>query len=200
MHRHLCWGISYYFFASLYNNTIIACVCCYCCCKKAIFVVNFSCLQGELLFTELKLLFWLFPWNSVTSAPPLCCLFAFLSQSSLAFLLVSPSLSNAWERISSVFFCDLFLRSCCYNILSLILLVSRPEISSNSTPSSVGLGDAPLTFAFSLLCCRNLQSSKSNLSFTVHWFTLNLATVTLLRFSELCVQILPLSLLPFLNL
>ena len=83
------------------------------------------------------------------------------------------------------FFCVLFLRSCCYKILSLILLVSRSEISSNSTPSSVGLGDAPLTFAFSLLCCRNLQSSKSNLSLTVHWFTLNLTAVTLLKFSEI---------------
>ena len=103
--------------------------------------------------------------NSVTSAPLLCYLFAFLSQSSLAFLLVSPSLSKAWKRIW-VFFCDLFLRSCCYKILSLILLVSLSEVYSNSTPNFVGSGDAPLAFASSLLCYRNLPSSKSNLSLT----------------------------------
>ena len=101
--------------------------------------------------------------NSVTSAPLLrgdvFSLF-FYSLHQPFF----PTLGNASPRL----FCELFLRSCCYKILSLILLVSRSEISSNSTPSSVGLGDAPLAFAFSLLCNRNLQSSKSNLSLTVH--------------------------------
>ena len=70
--------------------------------------------------------------NSVTSAPLLCCLFTFLSQSSLAFLLVSPSLSRALERIS------VFLRS----VSTLLLLQDSPvysasfslsEISSNNT-------------------------------------------------------------------
>ena len=46
--------------------------------------------------------------NSVTSAPLLRCLLAFLSQSSLTFLLVSLSLSKAWEHISSVFFAICF--------------------------------------------------------------------------------------------
>ena len=138
--------------------------------------------------------------NSVTSAPLLRCLFAFLSQSSLAFLLVSPSLSKALERISSV-----LLRSVSTLLLLQDSLVdsasfSLSEISYSNTSSSVGSGDALLAFASSLLYCRHLPSSKSNLSLTTLWFNLSLTVVTLLRFSEICVQILPLSLLPFLNL
>ena len=46
-------------------------------------------------------------------------------------------------------------------------------------------GRCTTAFAFSLLCYRNLQRCKSNLSLTVHWFTLNLTAVTLLKFSEI---------------
>ena len=102
--------------------------------------------------------------NSVTSAPLLCCLFAFLSQSSLAFFSFTKSFQGLGTHLG--FFCDLFLRSCCYKILSLILLVSLSEVYSNSRPNFVGSGDAPLAFASSLLCYRNLPSSKSNLSLT----------------------------------
>ena len=137
--------------------------------------------------------------NSVTSAPLLCCLFAFFFT---VFIGLSFSFTKSFQSLGTHlgFFCDLFLRSCCYKILSLILLVSLSEVYSNSTPNFVGSGDAPLAFASSLLCYRNLPSSKSNLSLTTLWFNLSLTAVTLFRFSEICVQILPLSLLPFLKL
>ena len=96
------------------------------------FVFNFSCFQSELPFTDLKLLFDFSRGNSVTSALLLCCLFAFLSQSLLAFLLVSLSLSRALERIS------VFLRSVSTLLLLQDSLVnsasfSLSEISSNNT-------------------------------------------------------------------
>ena len=162
-------------------------------CLLLFFVFNFSCFQSELLFTDLKLLFYFSRGNSVTSAPLLCCLFAFLSQSSLAFLLVSPSLSKAWERISSV-----FLRSVSTLLLLQDSLVdsasfSLSEISSNNTSSSVGSGDALLAFASSLLYCRHLPSSKSNLSLTTLWFNLNLIVVFLFHcfLSWTCKTLVP---------
>ena len=97
-----------YFFASLSNNTIIASwVLNICACFS--FSLSTSLAYKASSSSRILSSFSDFSrGNSVTSAPLLRCLFTFLSESSLAFILVSLSLSKAWEHMSSAFLRSVF--------------------------------------------------------------------------------------------